>query len=129
MKRMVSLIGAVVMAFVIVTAVIVADSGTMNHWLGFIHGVPFGDKAGHMLLAGGLSFFCHLAARGGCVGFVPSRITIVLFVLFALEEASQAFVPSRHFDLMDLACDFAGLCAGQWLAARLSAGGSVRRAG
>lgn len=128
MKRKISLIGAGVMALVIVTAVVVADSGTMNHWLGFIHGVPFGDKAGHLLLAGGLSFFCHLAFRGVRACFVPSRITIVLFVLFALEEVSQIFVPSRHFDLVDLACDLAGLCAGQWLAALLIGGGSVRRA-
>lgn len=128
MKRKISLIGAGVMALVIVTAVVVADSGTMNHWLGFIHGVPFGDKVGHLLLAGGLSFFCHLAVRGGRACFVPSRITLVLFVLFALEEVSQIFVPSRHFDLVDLACDLAGLCAGQWLAALLIGGGSVRRA-
>lgn len=129
MKRPIAMAGAVTVGLVIVAAVVVADSGKAGGWLSFIHAVPFGDKAGHLLLAGGFSFFCNLAAGRRVHRLRPGRVSWVLLALFALEELSQWFLASRQCDAVDFACDAAGIIAGQWLASIVSGGGSRVRGG
>jgi len=79
------------------------------------------DKVGHFLLLGALSFLA--------VGFFHRarwlRVVLVLGVLSALEEASQAWFPARTVDAADLAANLLGIALGGAAAAYLTR----RRAG
>jgi VanZ family protein len=78
------------------------------------------DKVGHFLVLGGLSLFA-VAFFGRHRGL---RVVLVLGVLSALEEASQAWFPARTVDAGDLAANLLGIALGGWLAAHLTRGQS-----
>jgi VanZ family protein len=73
------------------------------------------DKLGHFLMLGALSLFA--------VGFFGAgrwrRVVIVLGLLSALEEASQAWFPARTLDALDLMANLLGIALGGWTATRL----------
>ncbi|MGL4398846.1 MAG: VanZ family protein [Luteolibacter sp.] len=104
--------------------IVIADKGEGVRWWSFIDSIPGGDKAGHFALVGILSFLCNLAFTRWTVRRVWSvtPVTWGLFVLIALEEFSQGFIPHRHLEFLDLLADLAGLAAGQMLAMRCQAG-------
>jgi len=81
------------------------------------------DKLGHFLMLGALSFFA--------VGFFRRarwlRVVLVVSLLSALEEASQAFFPARTVDASDLAANLLGILMGGWAAARLTRLRVIRR--
>ena len=123
--RRLAVAGALAFLAFFVWIVIIADQARGVPWWSFIGRVPHGDKVGHFCLVGTMSFLCNLA--------FPSRkhriattATLVLLALLSLEELSQAFVPSRHLDLLDWLADLAGLAAGQTSAAIFA--GFVRNA-
>ena len=71
---------------------------------------PWGDKLGHLLIMGSLSFVVVLGfasrrqplrAAGLCV--------VVLLLAVTVDEVLQIWIPSRSFDLADLACNYAGI--------------------
>ena len=80
------------------------------------------DKVGHFFVLGGLSLFA-VAFFGRHRGL---RVVLVLGLLSALEEASQAWFPARTVDAGDLAANLLGIAIGGWIAARLTAGRSPR---
>ncbi len=80
------------------------------------------DKTGHVLLYSGLGFLAARALTGTRRQHVTFRVAlgVVLAVTFygLTDEVHQLFVPTRHFDLHDLAADLVGAVAGtaaQWL--------------
>jgi len=74
------------------------------------------DKVGHFLMLGTLSLLA--------VGFVGRarwlRVVMVLGLLSALEEASQAWFPARTVDAWDLAANLIGITVGGLIATRLT---------
>jgi VanZ family protein len=74
------------------------------------------DKLGHFLLLGALSLFA--------VGFFGRarwvRVVVTLGLLSALEEASQAWFPTRTVDAWDLAANLCGIVLGGVIATRLT---------
>lgn len=110
-------------AFVLfmVGLVALADSGHGSQFFRLANKVPGGDKIGHFLLFGTLSFLVNLVLRAAEIRF--GRIAIlkgsaaVLFVA-TLEEFSQLFLRSRSFDLGDLTADILGIWLFGWLAKR-----------
>ena len=125
MKRILPVTAASAFVIFFITIVIIADRGEGDHWWGFIHSIPFGDKIGHLGLVGTLSLLCNLAVRPRRVSFLPSFITVtsaVLLLVLSLEEISQAFMPQRTCDLFDWFADLAGLAIGQFIAGRLRPG-------
>jgi hypothetical protein len=96
--------------------VIIANRGDGNRWWGFLVRHPYGDKLGHLILVGTLSFLTNLALSLRPLPKLPSWITTVTLILFSLltiEELSQAFIPSRSCDLFDWLADVCGLALGQ----------------
>ncbi|MGE3774260.1 MAG: hypothetical protein AB7I32_15145 [Gammaproteobacteria bacterium] len=88
--------------------VVLADLDLLPTWLAAIQGFPGGDKLGHVLIYGALTAAvdglpCPRGGRcrSGRLGLLASGI--------ALEEISQAWVASRTFSLLDLACSATGL--------------------
>ncbi len=77
--------------------------------------IPFGDKMTHFIVMAVFSFLLNgtlkkrqlnLAGRQWLVGSLLAAFFITL------EECSQAFIPSRHFEISDLVCNYAGIYAG-----------------
>ena len=91
-----------------------ANQGLLSvQWL---RQLPYGDKLGHFILIGGLSFLVNLSFK--CPywrwrGVLILKACVYVALLISLEEFSQYFIPQRSFDLGDLAANYAGiLCFG-----------------
>jgi polysaccharide biosynthesis protein VpsQ len=105
--------GFILFMLVIVT---IANRGEGDRWWSFIHSIPYGDKLGHVGLMGMLCLLCNLAFTPRRFCFLPSfisRVTFILFALITLEELSQAFIATRSCDLFDWLADLTGLALGQ----------------
>ncbi len=110
------------LAFVAVI-IFCADRRLLRPVFAFIAAHPGSDKIGHFILIGGTAFLLNLAlglrevrwlGRGWLLG------SMVVGVVFTLEEISQLWFASRSFDLLDLAGDYAGILFFGWLARRVS---------
>ena len=102
--------------------VAIANRGEGGHWWSFIHGIPYGDKLGHVCLMGTLCLLCNLALTPRRFAFLPAfitRVTFVLLVIVTLEELSQAFITTRSCNPLDWLADLAGLALGQMAATAL----------
>jgi VanZ family protein len=70
------------------------------------------DKTAHALLYSGLGFLAARALSGGIGRPVTARVLFIVLAFSALyglsDEIHQLFVPSREFDLKDMAADVAG---------------------
>ncbi len=99
--------------------VYLADTGEgPKHWA-FLAAIPYGDKLGHVGLMGTLSLLLNLALGARLVRIGPVNIllgSLIIVILVTGEEISQHFLPSRTFDLVDLAADYVGI----FLAGRLA---------
>ena len=80
--------------------------------------IPFGDKTMHFII---MVFFAVLL-NGWCklrrVKFVGQTYLLGSFLvacLITFEECTQLFIPARHFEIMDLVCNYAGIYAGSVL--------------
>jgi hypothetical protein len=99
--------------------IICADEGALKWVYAFVGTHPGTDKIGHFLLIGGMAFLLNIAlglreVRGlGMPWLVGS---LIVGAVFTIEEISQIWIPSRSFDLLDLAGDFGGILFFGWLA-------------
>nr|WP_275974933.1 VanZ family protein [Shewanella gaetbuli] len=89
-----------------------ANTGGQSVFFELIKHLPYGDKIGHFLLFGTLTYLANIALKFktincGTQSFYWGTITVSLFVL--IEEGSQAFIATRTFDLADLWADAAGI--------------------
>jgi VanZ family protein len=66
------------------------------------------DKLAHVALFGALGAFLAVAANARR----PALVAAALAFVAVADEALQTVQPGRHADLVDLACDFAGVAAG-----------------
>jgi len=73
--------------------------------------MPFGDKIGHLLLTGAITFTTLLALSTGRWRSLRARLVVCTSIatIFLLEECSQLFLVRRNFDLADIACDLLGI--------------------
>ena len=98
----------------LVVVVVSADLGLLASFSGWLHHVPFGDKACHFVFVGLLSFLASLTLSNQ-LGTKKKRtvvlLTIVsLVVLTSLEELSQSVVASRQFSRLDMLANISGAC-------------------
>jgi glycopeptide antibiotics resistance protein len=99
--------------------VYLADTGHLHRLYVLAQWIPWGDKLGHLVLFGILSFLVNLlfhASKARLGPFTVLKGSALVAVVVTLEECSQLLFPSRTFDLGDLAADFIGI----WLAGRLA---------
>jgi len=109
------------MAFVcLLVALVLLDDSGRGQWLFRLAAViPLGDKVGHVVLFGILSFLANLLSRAQTFklhGFAVLKWSGLLMVLVTLEEFSQLLFRSRSFDVLDLVSDAVGI----WLFGRLA---------
>lgn len=106
----------------IVVVVVAADRDTLPAWIRWFYTWPGGDKLGHFVLMGALSFVVQRAVdrgagrRGAAVLLSPGPLVVAALV--ALEEWSQLAFRSRSASWIDLAASLAGIACGAWLGAR-----------
>ncbi len=98
--------------------IVLADRGHADLFWNLAGRVPCGDKLGHLGLVGTLSFLLNLLLEGRPA---PGRWSammlgsLLLLVFMTLEEASQAFIPHRSFDLLDGLANIIGVFCGEGL--------------
>lgn len=81
----------------------------------FISSTPHADKCIHFLMMATFALLLNGSMRHRKVSLGGWQILFgSLLVGFAitLEECSQAFIPSRNFELMDMLCNYAGIYVG-----------------
>ncbi len=80
--------------------------------------IPLADKSLHFLLLAVLSFLVNASMRRRRVNLLGVNLllgSLLVALGITLEEISQAFIPSRHFELMDMVCNYAGIYSGSFL--------------
>ena len=97
----------------IIALVIGADAGQFPQRLKYLYDFPGGDKAGHFILFGVLSFLLNSSALVLFPKQNPARLvltaSLLLSILIGLEEWSQALFPARTMSITDLIASFAGV--------------------
>lgn len=76
---------------------------------------PGGDKLGHVVLLGVLSFLLNyvLASKRMLVWGRSIMVgSLVIFILISLEEVSQIYISARTFDWLDLLSSYLGIVMG-----------------
>ena len=96
----------------ILWVIYLANTGGRSIFFDMIKAIPYGDKVGHMLLFGTLTYVVNIAWR--CRHFklagIPLYYGTALVSIFVLsEEISQGFIPLRTLDIIDLAADAVGI--------------------
>ncbi|WP_445776893.1 VanZ family protein [Shewanella sp.] len=107
-----SLVVAAVFFCFILWVIYLANTGAQSILFDLVRHIPYGDKVGHMLLFGLLTFVANLAlqSRHFTLGRIPLYYGAVLVSIFVLiEEISQGFIPSRTLDIIDLMADAIGI--------------------
>ena len=94
----------------------------------FIERHPGSDKLGHIFLIGTLAFTLNYALRARTVPLKCCRVQLgglIVAVVMTIEECSQIWIPSRNFDLLDLAANYASILFAGWLTRRFFCSASV----
>lgn len=89
-----------------------ANTGSSCFLFGFVRSFPYGDKVGHFCLFGALTFGAIVGSRFRSFSLWRIKIyyAAVFVTIFVIgEELSQAFIPTRRFDLIDLTADALGI--------------------
>jgi VanZ family protein len=97
--------------------ILLADLGAIPEPIKMIYRFPNGDRVGHFVLYGILTFLVNTAfprqVRMGRMNvFYGSAI---IATLATLEEVSQLFLSNRTFDLIDLTFTLLGVACADWL--------------
>ena len=96
----------------IVWVIYMANAGHNSVFFDFVAAIPYGDKLGHVGLFGTLTFLTVLASQfaGWMLNNTRLYFAAIAVTLFVIgEEISQAFIPSRTFDVADLSADAVGI--------------------
>jgi VanZ family protein len=116
------LVATALFSLLIVAIVVGANADMLPRPLERFYNFPGGDKAGHFILFGILSFLLNRSA----LALFPKRtsarliltVSLLLAILIGLEEWSQSLFPARTMDLSDLLASYAGVAAFALLAFR-----------
>ena len=113
---------AIFFGLFILIIIILADTGHIG-MLGKVYDIPNGDKVGHFVVFGLLSFVVNLSVFEAHPLADKRRLAVVTSLILAcfigLEELSQAFFPRRTADIFDFLASCAGVTFFAWLAYRL----------
>jgi hypothetical protein len=120
MKKRLFILGTLLFLLVIMFFVMVANAGRIPKWFEALYDFPAGDKAGHFILFGLLSYLVNRSALTLLPEWDPVRVVLVaslsLFLVIGLEEWSQSLFPARTLSLVDLTASYAGVVLFAWLA-------------
>ena len=113
---------AILFTLFIIGVIILADQDAIPPFIRALYDFPNGDKFGHLILYGLLSFFlasAFLSRFKDNPKRVALSVGLILALAIAAEEWSQQFFSARTFDLVDLTASYIGLVIGGWIGWRL----------
>jgi polysaccharide biosynthesis protein VpsQ len=117
------LLGTLLFFLLIVAIIITADANQFPDFIKRLYQFPGGDKAGHFILFGILSFLLNESALTLLPKPNPARlvltVSLLLAILIGLEEWSQALFPARTMSLTDLLASYTGVTLFALLAYRM----------
>jgi hypothetical protein len=96
----------------LVAVIVAADDGKFRSFFALVDFIPGGDKAGHFVLMGTLAWLLDAALKRRRVVAWRRRVllgSVITALAVTFEEISQLHFATRHFDLLDLAADYAGI--------------------
>lgn len=111
------LVGAFVI--LLVAIVVAADQGRLPAFVTALYAVPGGDKVGHFVLMGILSFLVNVSLATHSRTHTSRRIvqgSLIVGLLATIEEVSQLLFETRSFSLNDLGSSYAGIAFFAYLA-------------
>jgi polysaccharide biosynthesis protein VpsQ len=119
----------IVHAVLLTWLIVLADTRRCRQLFAVVDRIPAGDKIGHFVLFGTLSYllnrvFRRAAFRAGWIR-VPMG-SVIVTVMVTIEEFSQRFLPARRFEWLDLAASILGVwilgfaagCGARWRRAK-----------
>lgn len=115
MPRLLIRLAFLIFAAGFISILVIANRGHADLFWQFVGKIPCGDKLGHLGLVGTLGFLLNLVldrrrAFPGGNGLMLGSLLVLVFM--TLEEASQAFISCRSFDLVDGLANVVGIfCA------------------
>lgn len=117
---------ALLFTFFIILIIVLADTGVLSRYLGFLYKYPNADKIGHFLLYGILTLLLDLAFFRSTPNQSPGRLAVIvglmLALLMSIEEFSQQSFSNRTFDLVDLLFSYLGVVFFSWVAVKIKKG-------
>jgi len=115
----------VLVAFILflMWVILMADSGGARWLFEFVRHIPAGDKVGHFVLYGILSFLVNYVCSCAEFRFGNLRLkkgSVLIMIPVIVEEFTQLFFKTRSFDVLDLVAGalgiwFFGLVAARFL--------------
>ncbi len=116
------LLATLLFSLLIVAIVILANLDQFPRPIEYLYNFPGGDKVGHFVLFGILSFLLNKSALSLFPNRIPFRLTLTVSLLLAivigLEEWSQSLFPARTMSLIDLLASYTGVAVFALLAYR-----------
>ena len=91
-----------------------ADTADYNFAFRMVGHIPYGDKIMHALLYGMMAMFLNYGLSYRSFRGIPVAALWVLGFAI-LEEITQYWIPSRTFDLGDIAADIVGVSLLVWV--------------
>ncbi len=114
---------SVLFTIFIISVIVLADNGNIPPFIRSLYDFENGDKLGHFILYGILTFFITRTSLSSLPSKSRSWVTLSVGLILALgitlEEWSQQFFSARTFDLIDLLASFLGVLVGGWLAFKI----------
>jgi hypothetical protein len=112
-------IATLVYGMALMGVVLAANFGIARPAFRALGRLPYGDKFCHVILVGILSFLVNRALL--CRRFSVARVRLlvgssILALLVVTEEFTQMAIPSRSFDVLDLAANLIGVILFGYLA-------------
>jgi polysaccharide biosynthesis protein VpsQ len=92
--------------------IIGSDLGRLRSITGWVGSFPFGDKCGHLVLIGTLTFLLNYGLNGRMLKIGRLNLLLgcaIVAVGITIEEISQIWIPLRTFDLVDLSANYFGI--------------------
>jgi VanZ family protein len=98
--------------FILAFIIFLANQKGTRYLLSFVKNIPYGDKLGHFLLMGFLSFLLNMALSSRTFKLWKFNYllgSLIGLIVVTIEEISQIFVRGRTFDWGDLVFDYLGI--------------------
>ena len=114
---------SVFLVFFVIAIAILADLDLLPELFYDLYDFPYGDKLGHFLLMGLVSFVLSWTALASHADPKPAsviwKVSLLVAFFVTLEEFAQRFFPRRTFSLLDLGFSYAGIALAAVLVYRL----------
>lgn len=102
----------IIFVIILIIIVVAANMGLGPSFFAFVYLLPGGDKAGHFILMGFLSFLINSVMRASRIkvfNFDLLKGSLIVLAIVTIEELSQLFLKHRGFSIFDLFFDYTGI--------------------